>query len=95
MKQTDEIEGPSEGIQVPCRSGDGDSHGKSAQDGKHEYLCELLQLTLSPPYSPDLNLIENAFAELKAFVRKAATRTIEALETAVRDALQTAIDCGP
>ena len=42
-----------------------------------------------PPYSPDLNPIENAFAKLKAHVRKAAARTIEALETAAAEALQT------
>jgi transposase len=42
-----------------------------------------------PPYSPDLNPIENAFAKLKAYVRKAAARTIEALETAAAHALQT------
>ena len=42
-----------------------------------------------PPYSPDFNPIENAFAKLKANLRKAAARTGEALETAVANALQT------
>lgn len=42
-----------------------------------------------PPYSPDLNPIENAFAKLKANVRKTAARTIEALETAIALALRT------
>ena len=32
-----------------------------------------------PPYSPDLNPIELAFAKLKALLRKAAERTIETL----------------
>ena len=32
-----------------------------------------------PPYSPDFNPIENAFAKLKALLRKAAARTIGAL----------------
>ena len=32
-----------------------------------------------PPYSPDLNPIEQLFAKLKALLRKAAERTIEAL----------------
>jgi transposase len=41
-----------------------------------------------PPYSPDLNPIENAFAKFKAHVRKAAARTIAALETAAAQALQ-------
>jgi transposase len=32
-----------------------------------------------PPYSPDFNPIENAFAKLKALLRKGAVRTIGAL----------------
>lgn len=32
-----------------------------------------------PPYSPDLNPIEKLFSKLKALLRKAATRTAEAL----------------
>jgi transposase len=42
-----------------------------------------------PPYSPDFNPIENAFAKFKAHVRKAAARAVEALEAAVANALQT------
>ena len=40
-----------------------------------------------PPYSPDFNPIENAFAKLKALLRKAAARTIDELWDAIRDAL--------
>lgn len=36
-----------------------------------------------PPYSPDLNPIEQLFAKLKALLRKAAARTVEALWTAI------------
>jgi transposase len=32
-----------------------------------------------PPYSPDLNPIEQIFAKLKALLRKAAARTVDAL----------------
>lgn len=32
-----------------------------------------------PPYSPDFNPIENLFAKLKAMLKKAAHRTVEAL----------------
>jgi transposase len=44
-------------------------------------------LRFLPPYSPDFNPIENAFSKLKALLRKAATRTIDALWDAIRDAL--------
>lgn len=37
-----------------------------------------------PPYSPDFNPIENAFAKLKAMMRAKAERTIAALWKAVR-----------
>ena len=46
--------------------------------------CELLYL---PPYSPDLNPIERAFAKLKASLRRAQARTFEALIEAMGRAL--------
>lgn len=36
-----------------------------------------------PPYSPDFNPIEKAFAKLKALLRKEAARTVEALWSAI------------
>jgi transposase len=48
--------------------------------------CELLYLA---PYSPDLNPIEEAFAKLKALLRKAGARTREALIEAMGGALET------
>jgi transposase len=44
-------------------------------------------LLLLPPYSPDFNPIENAFAKLKAILRKAAARTIPSLWNAICGAL--------
>ena len=41
------------------------------------------RLLYLPPYSPDLNPIEMAFAKLKAALRKAAARSIEALVNAI------------
>jgi len=38
-----------------------------------------------PPYSPDLNPIEMAFAKLKAHLRARAVRTIDALWKAIGD----------
>ena len=40
-----------------------------------------------PPYSPDFNPIEMAFAKLKALLRKAAARTLEELWDAIAAAL--------
>ena len=45
------------------------------------------ELRYLPPYSPDFNPIENAFAKLKALLRKAAQRTVEGLWTAIGDML--------
>jgi transposase len=43
---------------------------------------------LLPPYSPDLNPIEMAFAKLKALLRKAAARTVPALWAAAGELLR-------
>lgn len=40
-----------------------------------------------PPYSPDFNPIEMAFAKLKALLRKAAARTIDDLWDAIAEAI--------
>ena len=48
-----------------------------------------------PPYSPDLNPIEMAFAKLKAHLRQAAARTLDELQRAVAGSLAgfSAADC--
>ena len=48
-----------------------------------------------PPYSPDLNPIENMWSKVKQLLRSAAARTLEALQRAVWAALDavTADDC--
>ncbi len=46
--------------------------------------CELLFL---PPYSPDLNPIEEAFSKIKGLLRRAGVRTRKALIEAMRRAL--------
>ena len=48
-----------------------------------------------PPYSPDLNPIENMWSKVKALLRKAAARTLDALLDAIAGALGavTAADC--
>jgi transposase len=38
-----------------------------------------------PPYSPDLNPIEQAFSQIKAHLRKVEARTVEALWRAIGD----------
>lgn len=47
--------------------------------------CELLFL---PPYSPDMNPIEEAFSKVKGILRKAKARTREALVEATGHALE-------
>jgi transposase len=42
-----------------------------------------------PPYSPDFNPIENAFAKLKALLRKAAERTLDGLWRAIGSIIDT------
>ena len=53
------------------------------------------QLRYLPPYSPDLNPIEMAFAKLKALLKKAAARTVHDLWRAIAEALPrlTAEEC--
>ena len=41
------------------------------------------KLLYLPPYSPDFNPIENAFAKLKALLRKAVERTVDGLWAAI------------
>jgi transposase len=51
--------------------------------------CHSLGATLVylPPYSPDLNPIEQAFAKLKALLQKIAARTVATLWDALGDLL--------
>lgn len=53
----------------------------SHKGDKVRELIEAAGATLRflPPYSPDFNPIENAFAKLKALLRKAGERTVTAL----------------
>ena len=46
------------------------------------------KLFFLPKYSPDLNPIEQVFAKLKHFLRKAAARTVEAVCLALGETLQ-------
>ena len=58
--------------------------GSRVRELLEERGCELIYL---PPYSPDLNPIEEAFAKLKALLRRAGARTCEALMEAIGRAL--------
>ena len=58
----------------------GSHKGPAVRDAIEAAGARLLYL---PPYSPDFNPIENAFAKLKALLRKAAERTIDALWTTI------------
>jgi len=61
---------------------------------KGERIKELIEerdceLSFLPPYSPDLNPIEEAFSKVKGFLRRAEARTRETLVEAVGAALGT------
>ena len=59
--------------------------GGRVRELREERECKLLYL---PLYSPDLNPIEEAFAKIKALLRKAGARTREALIAAIGPALE-------
>jgi transposase len=59
--------------------------GSRVRELIEERGCKLLYL---PPYSPDFNSIEEAFAKIKVLLRKAGGRTGEALIEAIGRALE-------
>ena len=63
----------------------GSHKGKAIRQAIRTAGAHLLFL---PPYSPDLNPIEQAFAKLKAHLRKAARRTAEAVTNAIGSILE-------
>jgi sugar phosphate isomerase/epimerase len=74
--------------QAGTGGGDGQplfSQGWELKELIEERGCKLLYL---PPYSPDLNPIEEAFAKIKGLLRKAGARTREALIEAMGRALE-------
>jgi transposase len=58
--------------------------GRKVGELIEERRCELLYL---PPYSPDLNPIEEAFSKIKSILRKAEARSREALVGAMGAAI--------
>ena len=62
---------------------------KKVRELVEEAGCELLYL---PPYSPDLNPIEEAFSKIKGVLRKAEARTRESLVEAMGPAISSVTD---
>ncbi len=62
---------------------------------RHAIRAAGAKLFFLPPYSPDLNPIEQVFAKLKTLMRKAAERTIDATWARIGDLLRcfTATEC--
>jgi transposase len=54
---------------------------------RHAIEATGARLLYLPPYSPDFNPIEMAFAKLKAMLKKAAARTVNDLWTAIANSL--------
>ena len=52
--------------------------GKTTPPRRRAIRAAGAKLFFLPPYSPDLNPIEQVFAKLKTLLRKAAERTVEA-----------------
>ena len=65
---------------LPAHKGDAVREAIEAAGARLRYL---------PPYSPDLNPIENAFSKLKAGLKKIAARTITHLWDAIAQVLPT------
>ena len=56
-------------------------------DGGERWLQPGTTVRYLPPYSPDLNPIEQVFAKLKAMLRKAQARTADALWSIIGELL--------
>ena len=71
----------------------GSHKGKAVRQALRAAGAKLL--FLPPPYSPDLNPIEQVFAKLKTLLRKAAERTIQATWQRIGELLDqfTASEC--
>ena len=69
------------------RSGDGQSQFAQGPGVRERIEAAGAQLLYLPPYSPDLNPIEKAWAKLKQLLRAAKARTKEALDQAIAQLL--------
>jgi len=59
-------------------------------DGVHQRIAQCgAELLYLPPYSPDLNPIEKAWAKLKQILRSAKARNAQTLDLAITQALPT------
>ena len=79
---------------VALNSGDGLVIMDTLLSHKGPKVRELIEaagarLLYLPPCSPDLNPIENAFAKVKALLRRAAKRTVEGLWSSIGELLTT------
>lgn len=61
-------------------------HAGSVQDYLKKNKIKFLYL---PPYSPDLNPIEEAFSKIKQYIKKQKARTVDKLLNVIKEALDT------
>jgi transposase len=59
-------------------------HAESVRDYLNQNKIKFLYI---PPYSPDLNPIEEAFSKIKQFIKKQKARTIDRLLNVIQEAL--------
>ena len=83
---------PGAGVGALAEAGAGCGHGQplftQGREGQGAHRGAGCKPVYLPPYSPDLNPIEEAFAKLKALLRKTGARTREALIEAMGRALE-------
>jgi transposase len=67
-----------------------DNHPVHRAKSVLKYLIEnTIKFLYLPPYSPDLNPIEEAFSKFKQFIKKKKDRTLDSLIIVMDDALKT------
>jgi transposase len=59
------------------------------KEAREAVLAAKAKIIYLPPYSPEFNPIELMWSKVKAYLRKVKARTIDALETAIAEALKT------
>ena len=67
-----------------------DNHPVHRAEAVQDFLnINKINFLYLPPYSPDLNPIEEAFSKIKQYIKKQKARTVDKLLNVIKDALET------